>query len=75
VVPAGAGSCTGGASLQVNTVKAAAAPPVEGSGTATLATAAKGGTFTIDASTSKGVRITGTITCDAFTPAVAEGGN
>lgn len=66
---------TGAASRQVNTVKADAAPPAEGSGTATLAAAPKGGTFTIDAATAKGERITGTIKCEAFTPAVAEGGD
>ena len=48
---------------------------VTGSGTVTLVAAAKGGTFTVDAKTSKGEAITGTIKCEAFTPHIADGGN
>jgi hypothetical protein len=48
---------------------------VTGSGTVTLTAAAKGGTFTVDAKTSKGESISGTIKCDAFTPHIADGGN
>ena len=48
---------------------------VTGSGTVTLAAAAKGGTFTVDAKTIKGESITGTIKCEAFTPHIADGGN
>ena len=59
-------------SPSINTVKGG---QVMGSGTVTLAPAAKGGTFTIDAKTRMGDPVAGTIRCDAFTPAIAEGGN
>ena len=59
----------------VSTVKASGAPTPEGSGKASFAAAEKGGTFTIDAKDAKGGGITGTIRCDAFTPAISEGGN
>jgi hypothetical protein len=46
-----------------------------GSGTVTLSPAGKGGTFTIDARTKGNEAVTGRITCQAFTPAIAEGGD
>jgi hypothetical protein len=46
-----------------------------GSGSVTFAPAGKGGTFTIDAKAATGEPITGTIRCDAFAAAVAEGGD
>ena len=46
-----------------------------GSGTVTLAPSGKGGTFTVDAKSNAGEAVTGTIKCDAFTAAIAEGGN
>ena len=48
---------------------------VSGSGTVTFAPSGKGGTFTIDARGKANDTVTGTITCQAFTPAMAEGGN
>jgi hypothetical protein len=58
---------TGAKSHNVNTVKAGRSGPTSGTGTVTLAAAAQGGTFTIDATTADGTRITGTIMCGAFT--------
>ena len=58
----------------VNTVKATGSSPIEGSGRVILATAANGGTFTVEAKDAHGASITGTIKCDAFTAAAAEGG-
>ena len=66
---------TGSRSHSITTVKAPNSGPTRGSGTISLASAAKGGTFTIEAATREGTRITGTIACGAFTAAVAEGGN
>lgn len=63
-----------GVRSNVSTVKVGAKGTVDGSGTVTLARAGKGGTFTIAATTAKGAKITGTIKCEAFTPAFAEGG-
>ena len=65
----------GSRSYSVNTVKATGAPAAQGSGTVTLAPAANGGTFTIEARTGDGTTISGTVKCDAFLPAVAEGGH
>ena len=65
----------GTARAAVNTVKVGANGTVEGSGTVTLARQGKGGTFTVAATTAKGAKISGTIKCDAFTPAIAEGGD
>ena len=62
------------ASHTVNTVKASGAPAPQGSGKVTLSSSGSGGTFTIEAKASDGAVITGTIKCDAFLPAVAEGG-
>jgi hypothetical protein len=64
-------SARGKKGLQVSTVRGG---PISGSGTVTLQRSGKGGTFTIDARTAAGEVITGTIRCDAFTAAVAEGG-
>jgi hypothetical protein len=48
---------------------------VSGSGTVAFAPSGKGGTFTIDARSKANETVTGTITCQAFTPAIAEGGD
>ena len=61
-----------GKSYKVNTVKASGS--AEGSGKVIFTPAGSGGTFTIDATATKGVTITGTMKCSAFTAAVAEGG-
>jgi hypothetical protein len=59
----------------VNTVKVGAAGSVEGSGTIALAREETGGTFTINALGATGVKISGTIKCETFTAATAEGGD
>jgi hypothetical protein len=64
----------GSASHLVNTVKGPSAKP-QGSGAVKLAPAGAGGTFTVNATAADGTQITGTITCDKFAPAMAEGGN
>jgi hypothetical protein len=65
-------SLNGARSTTISTVRGG---QPSGSGTVTMKPAAKGGTFTIDAKTKEGAAVTGTITCGAFTPAIAEGGN
>jgi hypothetical protein len=59
----------------VNTVKVGAAGSLAGSGTIALAREGTGGTFTVDALAATGAKITGTIKCDTFTAATAEGGD
>jgi hypothetical protein len=51
----------------VNTVKGRQQTQTTGSGTVKLAPVGKGGTFTIDAKTTSGGAIAGTITCERFT--------
>lgn len=71
-------SVNGKARASVSTVRgktASAGAKPEGSGSVTFAPAGKGGTFTIDAKAATGESIAGTIKCDAFTAAIAEGGN
>jgi hypothetical protein len=63
----------GNLSQQINTVRGGAA--TTGSGKVTLARAGNGGTFSVDAKSSSGAAISGTIKCDAFAPHMAEGGN
>lgn len=65
-------SVNGTKSTTISTVRGG---QVLGSGTVTLTPAAKGGTFTVDAKARTGEAIAGTIRCEAFTPAIAEGGN
>ena len=65
-------SVNGAKSVSVSTVRGG---QVTGTGTVSMAPSGKGGTFTIDAKARTGEAYTGTITCDAFTPAIAEGGN
>lgn len=57
-----------------STIKVGSNGKVEGSGTITLAREGKGGTFTVNATSASGAKLTGTVKCDAFTPAFAEGG-
>ena len=64
-----------GGSLIVNTVTVKGASGASGSGTVTLAPTASGGTFTVTAKDARGAAITGTIKCDTFLPAIAEGGD
>ena len=68
-------SSAGGRPQSVNTVKAAGAPPTEGSGRVTVAPAGNGGTFSLDTKTAAGGAISGRIKCDAFSPAIAEAGD
>jgi hypothetical protein len=65
-------SLNGPKSTTISTVRGGQA---QGSGTVALAPSAKGGTFTIDAKARTGETIAGTIKCEAFTPAIAEGGD
>jgi len=65
-------SVNGTKNLTISTVRGG---QLSGSGTVTLAPTAKGGTFTVDAKSKAGEPVTGTIKCDAFTPAIAEGGD
>ena len=62
---------SGNVSNQVNTVRGGT---TSGSGKVTLVKSGTGGTFTVDAKTSSGTPISGTIKCDAFAPHMAEGG-
>ena len=64
-----------GKSYETDTVTGENAGPTSGSGTVTFAPAGAGGTFTVNATTAKGAKVTGTIRCDAFRTAIAEGGN
>lgn len=65
----------GTTSHRVNTVKGGGAQSVSGTGTVTLTPAEKGGTFKVDATTSSGAKITGTVRCEAFTAPVVAGGD
>lgn len=65
-------SVSGKTNASISTVRGG---QVTGSGTVTLAPSGKGGTFTIDAKGKTGEAISGTLKCEAFTPAIAEGGN
>ena len=62
---------TGNVSHQINTVRGGTPT---GSGKVTLERAGNGGTFSVDAKTSSGTPIRGTIKCDGFAPHTAEGG-
>lgn len=62
---------SGSLSHQINTVRGGT---TTGSGKVTLVRAGNGGTFSVDAKTSSGTPISGTIKCDAFAPHTAEGG-
>ena len=63
----------GGKRYNVNTVKGPSSE-TSGTGTVRFAAAGNGGTFTIDATTASGAKITGSIKCDAFTSAEVAGG-
>ena len=67
-------------SLSINgkpdaTVSTVRGGEVSGSGSIRLEPSGKGGVFAVDAKEKSGGSITGTIKCEAFTAAVAEGGN
>jgi hypothetical protein len=49
--------------------------PKQGSGSITFEPAGPGGTFVVNATSAQGAKISGTVKCEAFTPAIAEGGN
>ncbi len=68
------GVAIGAKSYLVNTVRLSAASAVQGSGKVTLTKSGTGGTFIIKATAANGAAITGTIQCNAFTHAMAEGG-
>ena len=66
---------SGGKRHSVSTIKVGTNGTVEGSGTIALAKDGNGGTFTVTATAADGTKITGTVKCDAFTAAIAEGGH
>jgi hypothetical protein len=59
---------------RVSTVHVKGRGARQGSGTVTMAPRGPGGTFTIDATADTGTRITGTITCGAFTKPAEDNG-
>jgi hypothetical protein len=59
---------------RVSTVQVKGKGTRQGGGTVTMARKGQGGTFTIDATADTGTRITGTITCGAFTAPVEDNG-
>ncbi len=65
----------GGKTYATDTVKTKNGGSPQGSGEVTFASDGAGGTFTINATAANGAKISGTIKCDAFRAAVAEGGN
>jgi hypothetical protein len=69
------GVSSGSKSHNVNTVKVGTHTDTQGTGTVKFEPAAQGGTFTIDATAADGAKITGTVKCESFTAATAEGGN
>jgi hypothetical protein len=69
------GVSSGSKSHNVDTVKVGRKAETQGTGTVKFEPAAQGGTFTIDATAADGTKITGTVTCESFTSAIAEGGD
>lgn len=65
-------SVSGKSDVSVSTVRGG---QMSGSGTVKFEPSGKGGTFTVDAKGKAGEPLTGTFKCDAFTTAIAEGGN
>ncbi len=65
-------SVSGKSNVSVSTVRGG---QTSGSGTVKFQPSGKGGTFTVDAKGKAGEPVVGTFKCDAFTPAIAEGGN
>ncbi len=64
-----------GKSYETDTVTGKGAGPTTGSGTVAFAQQGNGGTFTVNATAANGTKISGTIRCDSFRTAIAEGGN
>ena len=64
-----------GKTYATDTVKTKAGGALQGSGEVTFTPAGTGGTFTVNATAANGIKVNGTIKCDAFTAAIAEGGN
>ena len=65
-------SVNGAGTADISTVRGG---DVTGTGSVTLAPAAKGGTLTVNAKAKNGDSVAGTIKCEAFTPHIADGGN
>ena len=65
-------SVSGKPNVSVSTVRGG---QTSGSGTVKFQPSGKGGTFTVDAKGKAGEPVVGTFKCEAFTPAMAEGGN
>ena len=66
---------SGGKTYKTSTVKTKDGGSQEGSGEVTFAKAGAGGTFTVNATTASGAKVSGTIKCEGFRAAVAEGGH
>lgn len=66
---------SGGKTYTTNTVKTKNGGTPQGAGEVTFASAGSAGTFTVNATAANGAKISGTIKCDAFRRAVAEGGH
>ncbi len=66
---------SGAKNHHVDTVKTKDGGDPTGSGQVTFVPAGAGGTFTVNATTAQGVKITGTLRCDGFRAVMAEGGN
>jgi hypothetical protein len=65
----------GEARYAMSTIKVGSNGRTEGSGTIAFARDGAGGTFTINGIAGNGTKISGSVKCAAFTPAVAEGGD
>jgi hypothetical protein len=59
----------------MSTIKVGGNGTTEGSGTITFSRKEAGGTFTVNGTAANGTKISGTVTCGGFTPAIAEGGH
>ena len=65
-------SVSGKPNVNISTVRGG---QTSGGGTVKFQPSGKGGTFTVDAKGKAGEPVVGTFKCEAFTPAIAEGGN
>jgi len=66
---------SGSKAYKASTVKTKDGGSPEGSGEVTFAKAGAGGTFTVNATTANGTKVSGTVSCGGFRAAFAEGGH
>ncbi len=64
-----------GKSYVVDTVKGGSKSKTKGSGSIAFEAAGQGGTFTLNAATASGAKISGTVKCDAFVTREAVSGH